>query len=91
MRNYQLVLVLKTSLTDANKKKVLENVKSLLKGAKFDKEEDLGEKNLSYPIKRETKGLYYNYLFEAENDIAKDLDKRITANEDILRHLLLRK
>lgn len=90
MRNYQLVLVLKPSLTDANKKKLLESVKSFLKGVKFTKEEELGEKSLSYSIKRETKGLYYNYLFEAENDITKDLDKRITANEDILRHLLLR-
>lgn len=91
MRNYQLVLVLKSSLTDANKKKLLESVKALLKGVKFTKEEELGEKNLSYSIKREIKGLYYNYIFEAENDIAKDLDKRLAVSEDILRHLLLRR
>lgn len=88
MRNYQLVLVLKASLTDANRKKLLETVKGFLKSVKFSKEEDLGEKQLAYPIKKESKGIYYNFLFEAE-DIA-GLDKRLLGNEDILRFLLLR-
>ena len=91
MRNYQLVLVLKTSLSEANRKKFLENVKSWVKGAKFTKEEDLGEKTLAYKIKRETTGFYVNYLFELKDELSKDLEKKLMANEDVLRHLLLRK
>lgn len=91
MRNYQLVLVLKTSLSEANRKKFLENIKTLLKGAKFIKEEDLGEKTLAYKIKRETSGFYVNYLFELKDELSKDLEKKLTATDDVLRHLLLRR
>ncbi len=90
MRNYQLILVLKSSLSEANRKKLLETVKAYLKGAKFSKEEDLGEKVLSYKIKRENMGFYVNYLFELKDELAKDLEKKLVANDDILRHLLLR-
>ena len=91
MRNYQLVLVLKTTLTEANRKKLLETVKSWLKGAKFTKEEDWGEKPLSYQIKRQASGFYVNYLFELKDELAKDLEKRLVGSDDVLRHLLLRK
>ena len=90
MRNYQLILVLKSSLSEANRKKLLETVKAYIKGAKFTKEEDLGEKVLSYKIKRETAGFYINYLFELKDELAKDLEKKLVANDEILRHLLLR-
>lgn len=88
--NYQLVLVLKSTLSEANRKKVLENIKSLVKGAKFTKEEDWGEKALSYPIKRQISGFYVNYLFEVKEALTNDLDKRLQASEDVLRHLILR-
>lgn len=90
MRNYQLVLVLKASLSEANRKKLLETVKSHLKGAKFSKEEDWGEKVLSYKIRRESAGFYVNYLFELKEELAKDFEKRLVASDEILRHLLLR-
>ncbi len=88
MRNYQLVLVLKASLTEVNRKKVIETVKDFLKSAKISKTDEIGEKDLAYPIKKEKSGVYFNFLFEVE-DIA-GLDKRLTGNEDILRYLLLR-
>lgn len=88
MRNYQLVLVLKASLTEVNRKKVIETVKDFLKSAKISKADEIGEKDLAYPIKKEKSGVYFNFLFEAED--IKDLDKRLTGNEDILRYLLLR-
>jgi small subunit ribosomal protein S6 len=91
MRNYQLVLVLKSSLSEANRKKLLETVKSWLKGAKFTKEEDWGEKPLSYTIKRQTSAFYVNYLFELKDEFSKDLEKRLLATDDVLRHLLLRR
>lgn len=91
MRNYQLVLALKTSLSEANRKKFLETVKSLLKGAKFTKEEEWGEKVLSYKIKKETNAFYVNYLFELKDELSKDLEKKLIATDDVLRHLLLRK
>ena len=90
MKNYQLVLVLRTSLSEANRKKFLETVKGYLKDAKFTKEEEWGEKVLSYTIKREIKGFYQNYLFELKNELTSDFEKKLNASENVLRHLVLR-
>lgn len=90
MKNYQLVVALKTSLSEPNRKKLLETVKGLLKSAKFTKEEEWGDKVLSYAIKKESAAFFVNYLFELKEELAKDFEKKLNANENILRHLLLR-
>jgi small subunit ribosomal protein S6 len=90
MRNYQLVVVLKTSLSEANRKKFVETVKSWIGDVKFTKEEEWGEKVLAYTIQRETSGFFENFVFEAKDELSKDLEKRITASDNVLRHLLLR-
>jgi len=90
MRTYQLVLVLKTTLSEANRKKFVEAVKAWIKGAKFTKEEEWGEKVLAYAIKRENSGFFQNFVFELKEELAKDLEKKITASDNVLRHLLLR-
>lgn len=89
MKNYQLVLVLKKGLSEANRKKFVETLKSWLKDVKFTKEEDWGEKPLSYIIKKETSGHYLNFIFEIKDSLAGDFEKRIFTNENVLRHLLL--
>jgi small subunit ribosomal protein S6 len=90
MRNYQLVVVLKTSLSEANRKKFVETVKGWIGDVKFTKEEEWGEKVLAYVIKRENSGFFQNFVFEAKEELSKDLEKKITASDNVLRHLLLR-
>lgn len=90
MRSYQLVLVLKSGLSEAEKKKVIENVKSYLSGLKISKEEELGVKQLSYEIKKQKEGLYINLALEGEN-IPMDFEKKLLTSDNILRHLVLRK
>ncbi len=90
MKNYQLVLVLKNSLSEASRKKILESVKSWLKGAKFTKEEEWGEKQLAYAIKRQESGFFVNYVFELKDVLTKDFEKKLLTQDEVLRHLLLR-
>ncbi|HEX7041733.1 MAG TPA: 30S ribosomal protein S6 [Patescibacteria group bacterium] len=88
MRTYELVLVVKPSLTEANRKKLLDEVKSLLSG-KVTKEEDLGSKALSYKIGKELTGHYFDLFFETEK-LATDLERKLLENDNVLRHLLLK-
>lgn len=91
MRLYELVLIFKSSLSEAQRKKIIDSIKSMLKDAKISKEEDWGKKALSYPIRREQDG-YYSYIeAESNSSVAPDFEKKILANENILRHLLVRK
>jgi len=90
MRSYELVLVLKTSLSESQQKKLIDSVKSLLKDIKTIKENVLGQKPLSYPIKKEIAGVYVDWSFEMET-IPPDFEKKLLVNENVLRHLLIRR
>lgn len=90
MRIYELALVLKSSLSQVKRKKAVDTVKNYLKGLKITKEEEVGEKTLSYKIKKEKTGYYLDFLFEGES-IPMDFEKKLLTNEDVLRHLLIRK
>jgi small subunit ribosomal protein S6 len=91
MRLYELVLVLKTTLTEPQRKKLVEQIKEMLRGVKVVKEEDWGQKPLSYKIKREFSGFYIQMQLESETGIEKGFENRLAGNDNILRHLLIRK
>lgn len=91
MRMYDLVLVLRTSLSDAQRKKLVEDIKGKLKDVKVAKEEELGQKPMAYKIKRELAGFYHVMHLESENALDGDLEKKLRANENVIRHLLLRR
>ncbi len=90
MRTYELVLVLKTSLSEVNRKKLLDTIKGLLKDAKVVKEDEWGQKPLSFAIKKEIAGFYIDLVFEQEAEVTGDFEKKLKIQENILRHLLLR-
>lgn len=90
MRVYELALVLKPSLSQVKRKKAVDTIKSSLKDLKVTKEREIGEKQLGYKIKKEDTGYYLDFLFEGES-IPMDFEKKLLGNEDVLRHLLIRK
>lgn len=90
MRAYELVLVLKSSLKDTERKKITEGVKGLLKSFKFEKENEWGEKLLSYNIKKQASGFFLDISFEGEV-LPNDFEKKLFGDANILRHLLIRK
>lgn len=89
MRTYELVVVVKSSVKEADRKKLLEQVKGWLGKVKVTKEEDWGQKALAYPIKKEDSGHYYQLFLEGET-FPTDFETRVLQNNSVLRHLLLR-
>lgn len=89
MRSYELILVVKTSLTEPLRKKLIASVKTLLKDLKIVKENEVGQKTLAYKIKRETSGFYLDFVLEGET-IPQDFERKLLENDNILRHLVLR-
>ncbi|MCL5969980.1 MAG: 30S ribosomal protein S6 [Patescibacteria group bacterium] len=90
MRLYQIVVIFRSSLTEVKRKKVLDSIKSWLKDLKITKEEVWGEKALSYPIKSEKSGHYLYWELEGES-IPTDFERRLLTQEDVIRHLVIRK
>jgi small subunit ribosomal protein S6 len=91
MRLYELVLVLRSSLKDEERKKLVESIKDSLKDFKIVKDEDWGLKPLSYKIKRELSGHFHLMHLEGEKGIAGDFETALRRNDKIIRHLLVRR
>lgn len=92
MNSYLLTLVLKPDLEEKLRKEMLEAMKKKMlgEGGKVGKEDLWGAKDLAYPIKKQTKGYFVHFEFETDPKVAKDLDKSLKVEEDIIRYLLVR-
>ncbi len=86
-----MALVLRSSLSEEKRKKLLETVKAALGNIKIVKEDQWGQKVLAYPIKKEESGFYALLSLETETSVPSDFEKKLFGQEDILRHLLVRK
>jgi ribosomal protein S6 len=89
MKNYKLVLLLKSDLKKEAKDKLIEDIKKWIGTVKSDKLDAIGEKKLAYTIKAQRSGDYLVYNFEADN-VTDELNKRLLIRDEILRHLLVR-
>ena len=74
------------------RKTLLDSMVKKLTGedGKVSKEDLWGVRDLSYPIKKQSKGFYAHYQISADPKGAKGLDKILKVEEDILRYLLVR-
>lgn len=86
--NYALTLILKPEMEEKERKELLESVSKKID--KLEKEDLWGVKDLSYSIKKQKKGFYVHYLFQAEPKSIAGLDKLVKMEEDIIRYLLVR-
>lgn len=101
MNSYLLTLVLKPDLEEGERKTLLDNVVKRILGedpstssgqvGKIIKEDLWGQKDLAYPIKKQTKGFYAHFELEADPKNTKGLDKSLKVEENILRYLLIRR
>jgi len=87
-----LTLVLKPDLAEKMRKELMEAMKKKMLGerGKVTKEDVWGNRDLAYPIKKQSKGFYAHFEFTTDPKLAKDLDKSLKVEEDIIRYLLVR-
>ncbi len=74
-----------------NEKDELKNLKDLVaaNGGVIEKDEDWGERTLSYPIKNNAKAHFYNFVINIDKNKVPELRKKLNFNEKLLRYLLL--
>ncbi len=91
MNTYEVICVLSTEEEKYNRLK--EAVKANLNQSKgkIIKEEDMGERELAYPIKKHTRGHYQLFEVEMTPDIIPDIEKAFKLQADILRYLIVKK
>jgi len=89
-RTYELTVVFTQASTDLTKiAKSLENLIEKAQGKVVSKE-DWGIKELSYPIRKQTKGVYWFHKLELPADNVIKLDKSLRLMPEVIRYLIVR-
>jgi small subunit ribosomal protein S6 len=91
MRNYEIMFIVKPTLSEDETKKVVESFGKVLtdNGAKITDQKEMGQRELAYEIKKFKSGYYYLFTLEASDDKAiKEFDRLALISNDIIRHLI---
>lgn len=84
--------ILPGTSSEEDGEKSVETIKSLItdNGGEINSAALWGRRSLSYPIKKNSEGAYYLARFSIEAKATQALNRAMDANQDILRHLLIK-
>ena len=91
MKNYEIMFIVKPTLSEEDIKKVLKNFQDVItnNGGKITETVEMGQRELAYEIKKFKSGYYYVITLEANDDKAiKEFDRLALISNDIIRHLI---
>lgn len=91
MRNYEIMFIVRPTLSEDEVKKVSNNFKEILtnNGAKVEDVKELGQRELAYEIKKCKSGYYFVFEVSANDDKAiKEFDRLGLISNDVIRHLI---
>ena len=93
MDRYEIMFIVKNTIEDEAVKKEADTLQSLITNdkGKIIEFKEMGKRKLAYPIKKELTGTYYVMTVEANHDTIKEFDRKVLINENILRHLIIKK
>lgn len=92
MREYELLVLGKGDLSESEQKNVVTGVEKAISDEKgtVSKRDDWGKRALAYEIDKQKDGYYTLFHILTPEEFPKKLEKKVSLDENILRHLLLR-
>lgn len=93
MNKYEIMFIVKPDLEETAIKNEAERLKKVLTNleAKIVEEKAMGQRELAYEIKKYKNGYYFLFVVEGSHEAIKEFDRLAGINENILRHLIIRK
>ena len=91
MRNYEIMFIVRPTLSEDEVKKVVNNFKKVItdNGSKVTDVKEMGQRELAYEIKKFKSGYYFVFEVEANDDKAiKEFDRLGLISSDMIRHLI---
>ena len=92
MKNYEIMFILSTQLTDEEKQAKVKFVEETL--AKSEaveiKTEVWGERKLAYPIKKKVNGYYVLTTFQIDGIKLAEVEARLNIEESILKYMIVK-
>lgn len=92
MKHYEVLFILKPTLTDEEVTARVEFVKQTLEknNAKIAHTMTMGTRKLAYKINKYERGTYYVIYFEAPTTLIAELERVLRITEDIIRFLIVK-
>ena len=93
MRKYEVMFIVKPTLSDEEKKNVISKFTKILtdNNATITNEKEIGQRELAYEIKDFKSGFYYVINFDTDSISAvSEFDRQAKNTSDIVRHLISR-
>ncbi len=89
MKHYELLFVLKPTLTAEETQAKAESIKSIVEsnGANIAAIDDMGTRRLAYEIQKYNRGHYFVIYFEAEPAAMDEIIRNLRYDEDVIRFL----
>ena len=88
--NYEVLFIVKPTLTDEKISETVEKVKELIsKHGEILDVDDWGKRRLAYMIDKNSEGYYVLIHFNSEKSFITELTRRFRINENIMRHLVV--
>lgn len=91
MRNYELTILVKADTDDAGRDAVVSKIEKLVKAlsGKVGKFTEMGRKQMAYQINHQSEALYLSWNLELPAKSVVELDRKLTVDKEIVRHLLV--
>jgi len=92
MYSYEMVLIISPEVADEEVPDFITKLGELINkiGGSVDEVNQLGRKQLAYPIKRSTEGNYVLTKLKLKPALTKELEANLRLSGKILRHLLIK-
>ena len=93
MKNYELMFIVRPNLEDEATNVVCENMKKLMEDNKATVNEvvNMGRRELAYEVKGFNNGNYFLIKVTCSKEAVKEFDRVANINEDIIRHIVVKK
>ena len=92
MKNYELLFVLKATLTEEETTKHIENIQNVItsNGAEIAATDKIGIRDLAYEVQKNKRGNYTIIYFKAPGSAIKGIERNLRINEDVIRFLTVK-
>ena len=95
MRDYEVVVVIKPDIEDQDQEKLIERLESWMTHGDEESEKPVadhwGHRTMAYEINKYRDGYYIFYDAKLDPLKISEMERNITYQEDVLRHLIVRK
>ncbi|TXE89419.1 30S ribosomal protein S6 [Campylobacter volucris] len=92
MKHYEVLFILKPTLTEEEVSAKLEFVKEILtkNGAQIESVVPMGTRKLAYKIKKYERGTYFVIYFKAPTNLIAELERVLRITEEVIRFLIVK-